>query len=97
MRTDTAIPGEHQDRLMHTLYGWYALTREQADLGPFATPKEASHALSRHIRAYRGLNNRTPGTMKGVHLHDADQCSKTNCGLCVEARIFWHSLAVATP
>ncbi|MBW7470645.1 DUF6316 family protein [Marinobacter sp. M216] len=97
MRTDTAIPSTHQNRLMHTLYGWYALTREQADLGPFATSKEASDALSCHIKAYKGLNKRTPGALKAVHLHDADQCSKTNCGLCVEARIFWHSLAVATP
>lgn len=95
MRADTPIPSEHQDRLIHTLYGWYALTREQSDLGPFDTAERASRALSRHIKVYRGINPRTPETPKRMHLHDADQCTRTNCGLCVEARILRHSLMLA--
>lgn len=95
MRTDTPIPSKHRDRLIHTVYGWYALTREQSDLGPFETPDKASRALSQHIRVFRGLNLRPQGNPKEMHLHDADQCMKTNCGLCVEARVLSQSMAVA--
>lgn len=95
MRTDTPLPSKHQDRLIHTLYGWYALTREQADLGPFDTPDKASRALSQHIRVFRGLNLRPQGNPEKMHLHDADQCMKTNCGLCVEARVLSQTMAVA--
>lgn len=95
MRTDTPIPSKHQGRLIHTLYGWYALTREQSDLGPFDTPEKASRALSGHIKVFKGLNSRIPGQPGRMHLHDAAQCSRTNCGLCVEARIVEQSLMVA--
>lgn len=92
MRTDTPIPSKHQSRLIHTLYGWYALTREQSDLGPFDTAGKASLALSRHIRVFKGLNSRVPGSPKQMYLHDPDQCTRTNCGLCVEAGILRESL-----
>lgn len=80
---------------MNTVYGWYARTREQADLGPFESPVEASRALTRHIKVHRGLNPRTSRTPKRMHLHDSDQCRKTNCALCVEARVLSQSMAVA--
>lgn len=95
MRADTSIPSKHQDRLIHTLYGWYALTREPSDLGPFDTADSASRALSGHIKVFKGLNTRPTGNPKRIHLHDADQCTRTNCGLCVEARIVQESLMVA--
>lgn len=95
MRIESAVPSEHKNRLIHTVYGWYALTREQTDLGPFDSPNEASYALSRHIRMHKGLNQRPLGRPQQMHLHDPDQCTKNNCALCVEARVFRHSLALA--
>lgn len=95
MRTDTAIPSQHRGRLLHTVYGWYALTREQADLGPFKTAGEASRALTRHIHIYKGLNMRDPDQKASMHLHDSEHCVRNNCALCVEARVAQQSMLVA--
>ncbi len=92
MRTGTPIPSEHRGRLLHTVYGWYALTREKSDLGPFDSAEKASRALTRHIHIYRGLNNRNPDDKARMHLHDSEHCSRTNCALCVEAKVAQHSM-----
>ncbi|MEQ9544590.1 MAG: DUF6316 family protein [Marinobacter sp.] len=87
---DPKIPSSHTNRLIHTAFGWYALTREQSDLGPFSSKQEASEALSRHIHIYKGVNTRTDSADKphsGISLHDSAHCHKTNCALCAEAYI----------
>ena len=92
MKNNAGVPPEHMNRLVMTLYGWYALTREPSDLGPFPTAKEASDALTSHIRTFRGLNSGRRKGRNSVHIHAADECRKTNCGLCLEARIVRHSM-----
>ncbi len=94
MQNDTKIPENHVNRLVHTAFGWYAMTREQSDLGPFASQQEASLALSRHIRVYKGVNTRSEGDVRhaGMSLHDTAHCSKSNCALCAEAYILNQSL-----
>lgn len=95
MRTDTSIPSQHRGRLLHTIYGWYALTREQSDLGPFETAGEASRALTRHLHIYKGLNQRDSNSGARMHLHDTEHCERSNCALCVEARVAQQSMLVA--
>lgn len=98
MRTDTTIPPDHANRLLHTAFGWYAITREQSDLGPFISKKEASRALTRHIHVYRGVNTRraSDGTAhSGISLHDSTHCPKSNCALCAEAYILRQSLVAS--
>lgn len=86
MRADTELQSDNARRLIETPDGWYVLTREQSDLGPFRTPEDADTALKGHLRAYRGISNRTPDeTYTGFSLHDSEGCSKTNCGRCAEA------------
>ncbi|MGM0766847.1 MAG: DUF6316 family protein [Pseudomonadota bacterium] len=93
MRTNTAIPSNHANRLIHTAFGWYALTREQSDLGPFLSQQEASSALSRHIRIYRGINVRGDSAPhSGLSLHDSANCQKSNCALCAEAYVLRQTL-----
>ena len=90
MRADPNIPSSHEKRLIHTAFGWYALTREQSDLGPFPSKYEASKALTRHIQMYKGVNtrdNRDGKPHSGISLHDSAHCDKTNCALCAEAYI----------
>ncbi|MBS8240566.1 hypothetical protein DYI22_08605 [Marinobacter lipolyticus] len=96
MRTTTAIPPSHTKRLVHTAFGWYAMTREQSDLGPFASQQEASNALSRHIRVYRGVNIRGDGAAhSGLSLHDSASCRKSNCALCAEAHVLRQTLVAS--
>jgi hypothetical protein len=98
MRAEPNIPSSHEKRLIHTAFGWYALTREQSDLGPFHSIKEASEALTRHIRAYKGVNTRNDRHGKphsGISLHDSAHCDKTNCALCAEAYIL-HQTMIAS-
>ncbi|MGF2687028.1 DUF6316 family protein [Marinobacter sp. DUT-3] len=87
---DPKIPSSHTNRLVRTAFGWYALTREQSDLGPFPSKQEASEALSRHIHVYKGVNTRNDRDGKphsGISLHDSANCQKSNCALCAEAYI----------
>jgi len=96
MRPDTAIPSNHANRMVHTAYGWYAMTREQSDLGPFTNPQDASLALSRHIRAYQGVNVRHDSTPHaGLSVHDSSSCQKSNCALCAEAHILRQTLVAS--
>lgn len=98
MRTDPAIPSSHTNRLVHTAFGWYALTREQSDLGPFPSKQEASQALSRHIRVYKGVNTRSESDNKahsGISLHDSAHCPKSNCALCAEAYVLRQGLVAS--
>ena len=96
MRTTTAISSDHANRLVHTAFGWYAMTREQSDLGPFISQDEAARALSRHSRVYQGVNVRgdsAPHT--GLSLHDSASCQKSNCALCAEAYILRQTLVAS--
>ncbi|MEX2473615.1 hypothetical protein [Marinobacter sp.] len=77
----------HAERLLHTAFGWYALTREPSDLGPFPSSEEATVALERHIRAFRGVTRQRQNSVQGMSLHDSASCSRNNCGLCAEAHI----------
>ncbi|SFL94965.1 DUF6316 family protein [Marinobacter zhejiangensis] len=84
--TVDALPLSHNsNRFLKTIVGWYALTREPYDLGPFPTRREADEALVRHIRVHRGINTRSaiPGNPE-VYVHDSTSCAKQNCGRCAE-------------
>lgn len=95
MTTDTAIPKEHLTRLIETPIGWFALTREASDLGPFPNPALASEALTCHIKAYKGVNRRSDQPLRQIHIHDSSNCLKDNCGLCAETlSIHWSAEAV---
>lgn len=85
---------QREGRLVHTVFGWYAKTREQMDLGPFASKQEALTALGRHIQLYRGLNQRFGRAPQHIHIHDPDHCQRSNCADCVEAREMQFSMAV---
>ena len=82
---DTTQPHFDFTRFLHTPIGWYALTRESYDLGPFPTREQAVTALAGHIRAHRGVNDR-PSESAGdlPHVHDSSSCGKHNCGRCAE-------------
>lgn len=73
------------NRFLDTPTGWFALTRESYDLGPFPTQAQAVTALAGHIRVHRGMNDRPAGTPGCLpHVHDSNNCSKHNCGRCAE-------------
>lgn len=83
-------------RFLHTPFGWYALTREPSDLGPFRTKPEASKALADHIKLHKGLNARNPeDCYSGFTVHDPESCGKNNCGRCAEALAFSGFRAIA--
>lgn len=74
-------------RFVETDVGWYVLTREDSDLGPYPSLSEAKRALSHHLDQHQ----HTPGrpaydSFSGFHMHDPQSCKKTNCGLCAEAQ-----------
>ncbi|SFR43129.1 hypothetical protein SAMN04488073_1106 [Marinobacter gudaonensis] len=97
MRAETrAVAKQQEGRLVRTVLGWYVKTREQMDLGPFASRQEAAHALQRHIRLYRGLNPRTGPATARMHIHDAETCQRSNCCDCLEAKELGLSMAVAS-
>lgn len=86
MKIDNEQPAANHSRLLQTPIGWYALTRENYDLGPFPTRQAAATALERHILVYRGINERpTEPWAPQLHVHDSTSCGKQNCGRCVEA------------
>lgn len=73
-------------RFIDTNVGWYVLTRETADLGPYISLSEAKRALSRHIRQHQYTSNRPAyHSFDGFHIHDPQACRKVNCGRCAEA------------
>ncbi|MDC0664145.1 DUF6316 family protein [Marinobacter sp. SS21] len=84
---------QYDDRFIETAAGWYALVRENSDLGPFISRFEAEQALERHLRLYRGVNHRPRGeAFHGIGVHDTASCRKANCGRCIEARALNHGL-----
>ncbi|TBW54307.1 hypothetical protein EZI54_14430 [Marinobacter halodurans] len=84
------------ERFLHTVLGWYVRTRENIDLGPFASRDDASDALNRHIRQFRGVLRRDHGTQShGMDIHDPESCHKQNCAICMEARIYSHTMRVS--
>lgn len=96
MRADTPEQSFDSSRFVKTAIGWYALTREQSDLGPFPSKEEAIRALSRHLQIYKGIHNRAADHQyTGFTLHDPETCAKTNCGLCAEASILRQSMIAA--
>lgn len=96
MKTDTAVPQFDPSRFVETPFGWYALTREPSDLGPFPTKSQASNALVDHIRLHTGLNPRNPEDhYSGFTVHDPENCAKNNCGRCAEALAFAGFQAIA--
>lgn len=97
MRAEVEASVKQQEgRLVHTVFGWYAKTREQMDLGPFASKQEALTALGRHIQLYRGLNQRSTQAPRQMHIHDPDHCQRSNCADCQEAREMGYSLAAVS-
>ncbi|WP_148863597.1 DUF6316 family protein [Marinobacter fonticola] len=84
------------ERFIHTLIGWYVRTREQVDLGPFADAAAAETALKGHLDQYRDLNRpRTTTTLHhGMDIHDPAACRKSNCAVCMEARIVSQSMGL---
>lgn len=96
MRTETTDVEFDPRRFVHTPFGWYALTREPSDLGPFPTKPQASSALADHIKLHMGLNSRNPeDRYSGFTVHDPDTCPKNNCGRCAEALAFSVYQAIA--
>ena len=96
MRTDTTEPQFDASRFIKTPFGWYALTREPSDLGPFPTESQALRALTDHIRIHKGLNPRDPDNRySGFTIHDTETCAKNNCGRCAEALAFSGCQAIA--
>jgi len=96
MSTNAAEPQFDASRFIQTPFGWYALTREPSDLGPFPTQSQASIALADHVRLHRGLNPRNPEDgYCGFSLHDPENCVKNNCGRCAEALAFAGFQAIA--
>jgi len=74
------------NRFVETSVGWYVLTRERADLGPYTSLSEAKRALSRHLKQHERVANRSPyASFSGFYLHDPQMCHKINCGRCAEA------------
>ncbi|SDW37414.1 DUF6316 family protein [Marinobacter mobilis] len=74
-------------RFVETDVGWYVLTREETDLGPYPSLSEAKRALSLHLEQYLDKPGRPAyDSFNGFHMHDPQICKKTNCGLCAEAQ-----------
>lgn len=86
MQADLESKTELSARFIETNVGWYVLTREEADLGPYVSLSEAKRALSRHIKSFEHTASRPAyDSFCGFHLHDPQTCRKTNCGRCAEA------------
>lgn len=74
-------------RFVETDVGWYVLTREDTDLGPYPSLSEAKRALSLHLEQHHDKPGRSAhNTFNGFHIHDPQSCNKANCGLCAEAQ-----------
>ncbi|MDX1457250.1 MAG: hypothetical protein R3276_06650 [Marinobacter sp.] len=87
-RQDPTQAAELPKRFVDTSVGWYVLTRERADLGPYVSLSEAKRALSRHLKQHQSIANRSPyASFSGFHVHDPQTCHKVNCGLCAEAAL----------
>lgn len=86
MQETVANQAEIPPRFIDTNVGWYVLTRESEDLGPYPSLSEAKRALSRHIRLHADISNRPRyHSFNGFHVHDAQTCRKVNGGRCAEA------------
>lgn len=92
MQYDASVDAKYNARFIETAAGWYALVRENSDLGPFVSRYEAEQALERHLRIFQGINDRPLNAFQGIAVHDSAHCRKTNCGLCIEARQLDHGL-----
>ncbi|WP_138435087.1 hypothetical protein [Marinobacter shengliensis] len=79
----------HESRLVSTSVGWFALTRDEDDLGPFATELLAEEALQDYLQtvAPREAREFSPVLDNGVLLHDTESCKKRHCAFCIEAGV----------
>lgn len=75
-------------RIVQTHIGWFALTREQDDLGPFPSEGLAEDALHEYLKRVEPNRSRaySPFFSCGVLIHDSETCSKQHCAFCIEAR-----------
>ena len=75
-------------RIVQTHIGWFALTREQDDLGPFPSEGLAEDALHEYLKRVEPNRSRaySPFSSCGVLIHDSETCSKQHCAFCIEAR-----------
>lgn len=76
-------------RIVKTHIGWFALTREQDDLGPFSSEELAEDALYEYLKRVEPNRSRaySPFSSCGVLIHDSEACSKRHCAFCIEARV----------
>ncbi|MBY6192917.1 hypothetical protein KUV78_03815 [Marinobacter hydrocarbonoclasticus] len=85
-------------RIVKTHIGWFALTREQDDLGPFPSEELAEDALHEYLKRVEPNRSRaySPFSSCGVLIHDSETCSKRHCAFCIEARVLaednWNEL-----
>lgn len=87
MQKEQTIETDLPARFIETDIGWYVLTREETDLGPYPSLSEAKRALSHHLEQYLNSPSRPAyDSFNGFHIHDPQTCRKTNCGLCAEAQ-----------
>ncbi|MDX1756533.1 MAG: hypothetical protein R3175_10770 [Marinobacter sp.] len=87
-RQDPPEVAELPNRFIDTSVGWYVLTRERADLGPYVSLSEAKSALSRHLKQHQSVTSRSPyASFSGFDVHDPQTCHKINCGRCAEAAL----------
>ncbi|MGP9833495.1 DUF6316 family protein [Marinobacter sp. NSM] len=79
----------HSSRLVSTSVGWFALTREEEDLGPFATELLAETALNEYLQSVPQRDTRefSPRLESGVLIHDTETCRKRHCAFCIEAGV----------
>lgn len=85
-------------RIIKTQIGWFALTREQDDLGPFPSEQVAEDALSEYLKHVEPNYSReySPFSSCGVLIHDSNICKKRHCAFCIEASVLaednWNEL-----
>ncbi|BEH15181.1 hypothetical protein [Marinobacter shengliensis] len=79
----------NESRLVNTSVGWFALTRDEDDLGPFATELQAEAALRDYLQTVQPRESRefSPVLSSGVLLHDTETCKKRHCAFCIEAGV----------
>ncbi|KPQ29079.1 MAG: hypothetical protein HLUCCX14_07335 [Marinobacter excellens HL-55] len=79
----------HSSRLVSTSVGWFALTRDEGDLGPFATEILAETALHEYLQSVppRDIREFAPKLDNGVLIHDTETCKKRHCAFCIEAGV----------
>ncbi|WP_166268112.1 DUF6316 family protein [Marinobacter caseinilyticus] len=76
------------NRFIETRRGWVIRTREQTDIGPYIDRESAESALHRYIASApkRSPRPNTATVYYGIEIHDAVNCHKINCAICLEAQ-----------